>query len=78
MTDKTHTPTPSRNEGEGNKTAARRYNESQHRFAESGKVGPQAREAEKALSSEERELQRAEAVGKSHKAAEDPEVTRKP
>ena len=39
----------SRNEGEGNKTAAREYNEAQRRFVESGKVDEKAREAEKAL-----------------------------
>jgi hypothetical protein len=65
------------NQGEGNKTAARHYNEAQHRFAESGKVEPSARRAEKALDRDKAELQRAEAIGKRHKAAEDPEVTRK-
>ena len=65
------------NEGEGNKTAARQYNEAQRRFAESGKVEEKAREAEKALDSDQRELRRAEAVGKRHKANEDPAVTRK-
>ena len=35
--------TGSRNEGEGNKTAAREYNEVQRRFAESGKVDEKAR-----------------------------------
>jgi len=70
--------TGSPNEGEGNKTAARQYNEAQHRFAESGKVEEKAREAEKALhTSEKEELQRAEAIGKRHKVAEDPEVSRK-
>ena len=32
-----------RNEGEGNKTAAREYNEAQRRFVESGKVDEKAR-----------------------------------
>ena len=35
MTDKTEKPAAQSNEGEGNKTAAREYNEAQHRFAES-------------------------------------------
>ena len=70
--------TTTHNEGEGNKTAARQYNEAQHRFAQSGKVEEKAREAERALhSSEKEELQRAEAVGKRHKVAEDPAITRK-
>jgi hypothetical protein len=66
-----------RNEGEGNKTAARKYNEAQHRFVESGQVDGKAREAERALDRDKRELQRAEAIGKRHKVAEDPEITRK-
>ncbi len=66
-----------RNEGEGNKTAAREFNEAQHRFAESGKVEEKAREAEKSLDKEKHELERAEAIGKRHSAGEDPAVTRK-
>jgi hypothetical protein len=67
------------NEGEGNRTAAREYNEAQRRFVESGKVDKKAREAEHALDTpEKRTMERAEAVGKSHKRAEDPEITRKP
>ena len=54
-----------RNEGEGNKTAAREYNEAQNRFAQSGKVEEKAREAERAMSGPERmEPERAEAIGK--------------
>lgn len=67
----------SRNEGEGNRTAARQYNEAQRRFAESGKVEKRAREADQALSKQKRELDKAEAIGKSHQRAEDPEITRK-
>jgi len=66
------------NEGEGNKTAAREYNEAQHRFAESGKVEEKAREAEKALDGDERrELERAEAIGKRHAAGEDPALKKR-
>jgi hypothetical protein len=66
------------NEGEGNRTAARQYNEAQRRFVESGKVDDKAHEAERALDTPEKSaLERAEAVGKSHKRAEDPEITRK-
>jgi ElaB/YqjD/DUF883 family membrane-anchored ribosome-binding protein len=54
-----------RNEGEGNKTAAREYNEAQRRFVESGKVEEKAREAARAMTSPERaELERAEAIGR--------------
>ena len=68
-----------RNEGEGNRTAARQYNESQRRFVESGKTDVKAREAEHALETPEKKvMERAEAVGKSHKRGEDPEITRKP
>jgi len=72
-------PQSSPNEGEGNRTAARQYNEAQHRFAESETVEEKAREAEKAIESgEKRELDKAEAIGKRHSHGEDPEVTRKP
>ena len=65
----------SRNEGEGNKTAGRQYNEAQRRFVESGQVEDKAREAEKALDGPEKtELQKAEAIGKGHSAGEDPKV----
>jgi hypothetical protein len=69
--------TGARNEGEGNKTAARAYNEAQRRFAESGKVDEKAREAEQALHSDKQELERAEAIGKRHAHGEDPAVKRK-
>ena len=72
-------PQSSRNEGEGNRTAARQYNEAQRRFVQSDAVEEKAREAEKALGSDEkRELDKAEAIGKRHSHGEDPEVTRKP
>jgi hypothetical protein len=71
--------TEQRNEGEGNRTAARQYNEAQRRFVRSGQVEDKAREAEQALDSgEKRELERAEATGKRHIAGEDPAITRKP
>jgi len=65
----------SRNEGEGNKTAGRQYNEAQRRFVESGQVEDKAREAKEALDGPEKtELQKAEAIGKRHSAGEDPKV----
>jgi hypothetical protein len=61
------------NEGEGNKTAAREYNEAQKRFVNSGQVEDRARDAERALDGpEHQELEEAEAIGKSHAAEEDP------
>jgi hypothetical protein len=65
----------SRNEGEGNKTAGRQYNEAQRRFVQSGQVEDKARKAEKALDGPDKtELQKAEAIGKGHSAGEDPRV----
>jgi hypothetical protein len=56
-----------KNEGEGNRTAARQYNEAQRKFVESGKVEPAAKDAEHALETEEAEaLERAEKEGRSH------------
>ena len=69
--------TGSRNEGEGDKTAAREYNQAQRRFVESGKVDEKAREAEKSLDTEKAELERAEAIGKRHSHGEDPALKRK-
>ena len=65
----------SRNEGEGNKTAGRQYNEAQRRFVEFGQGEDKAREAEKALGGPEKaKLQKAETIGKGHSAGEDPKL----
>jgi hypothetical protein len=71
--------TQQRNEGEGNRTAAREYNQAQQRFVRSGQVGAKAREAEHDLEKDSlrRELEHAETVGKRHIAKEDPEVKRR-
>ncbi|MBL1255714.1 hypothetical protein [Methylocystis sp. Sn-Cys] len=59
--------TAPRNEGEGNRTAARQYNEAQRKFVESGKVEQAAKDAEHALETEEaEELKRAEEKGRAH------------
>jgi hypothetical protein len=56
----------STNEGEGNKTAARHYNEATEKFARSGKVDEAARKAKEALDGPEgAELRKAEEDGKS-------------
>jgi hypothetical protein len=66
-----------RNEGEGNRTAARRYNKAQQDFVRSGKVEEKAREAAQAVDGPEgKALREAELIGKRHAAEEDPEVKR--
>jgi uncharacterized protein (TIGR02284 family) len=64
-----------RNEGEGNKTAAKEYNEATTKFAQSGKVEKQAEAAARAREgAERRDLDRAEQAGRSHAKDEDPQV----
>ncbi|MEO7116677.1 MAG: hypothetical protein ABIZ18_12540 [Caldimonas sp.] len=59
-------------QGEGDYDAARRYDKSAREFAESGKVERAARDAKPASESEAKELERAEAEGKSHAKGEGP------
>lgn len=69
--------TSQQNEGEGNRTAAREFNEAEQRFARSGKVEEKAREAERAIAGKEGDaLREAELVGKRHAKGEDPDVKR--
>lgn len=57
---------PSKNEGEGNKTADRHYREGVRRHVESGASEPAAKEAERALDSEGgEELRKAEDTGRA-------------
>lgn len=63
-------------QGEGDYEAARRYDKSVRDFAESGKAGPAAREAEPRDAQEADELSRAEEAGKSRAKGEDPGVSR--
>lgn len=61
------------NEGEGNKTAARHYNDKATDFAKSGRVDEQAKKAKDALEGNERRaLKQAESEGRSHAKGEDP------
>ena len=61
-----------RNEGEGNKTAAREYNRETTAFAQSGQVEGKAREAKQAIEGDEADaLRAAEREGKSHAHGED-------
>ena len=63
----------SQNEGEGNKTAAREYDNDATRFAHSGKVEEKAREAERAFDGPEGpSLRDAEAVGKARGTGKNP------
>ena len=64
-----------KNQGEGNRDAARAYNEQTREFARSGKVEKSAEDAKRALEGSERDaLKQAEAAGKSHAKGEDPGV----
>jgi len=67
-----------KNEGEGNRTAAREYNQAQQRFVRSGQVEQKAHEAEHDLRNRDvrHELEQAEAVGRRHAKGEDPEIKR--
>jgi hypothetical protein len=57
--------TTQKNEGEGNRTAAKVYNDATTRFTKSGKVGPAARKAEESLDTPEAEdLAKAESAGR--------------
>ena len=66
------------NEGEGNKSADRRYRAGVARTVESGQVGRKAKEAEQALAGKEGdELRRAEEQGRRHSHGEDPALRKK-
>jgi hypothetical protein len=66
-----------RNEGEGNRTAARRYNKDQQEFVKSGRVEKAARDAEQAMRGKEREeLERASKEGAKRAKDHDPEEQR--
>jgi hypothetical protein len=55
------------NEGEGNVTAARRYNQATEEYERSGRADEAAKAAKKALEGPEREeLERAEREGRAH------------
>ncbi len=61
------------NQGEGNRGAAKAYNDATTDFAKSGKVEEKAQKARRDLEGEAGdELRRAEEEGKSHSKGEDP------
>ena len=66
-----------KNQGEGNREAAREYNEQTQKFVKAGSVEEFAREAVQALDgAEAEELREAEAKGKAKALEEDPQVHR--
>lgn len=66
-----------RNEGEGNVTAAKEYNEKTKKFVEEQDVEEQARKAAQALEGDEAaKLREAEEKGRERAREEDPQVHR--
>ncbi|WP_418315999.1 hypothetical protein [Piscinibacter sakaiensis] len=63
-----------KNQGEGNVEAARRYDQSQQQFVQSGKVDEAAKKAAPESEQQKRELEQAEEKGRSHAKGEDPTV----
>jgi hypothetical protein len=64
-------------QGEGDYDAGRRYDKAAKEFAESGKVEPAAHDAAPRDADEAKDLERAEAAGKSHSKGEGPLVSKK-
>jgi hypothetical protein len=63
-------------QGEGNYEAARRYDESQKRFVQSGRMKKAAQDAAPKSAQEAEDLKRAEEAGKSRSKGEDPSIVR--
>ncbi|MGE0744650.1 MAG: hypothetical protein AB7K86_05355 [Rhodospirillales bacterium] len=73
--DKTQDPNRQKNEGEGNRTAAREYNRDTREFIEKEDVGKLAEKARKDVEGPQGdELRRAEEDGKRKAKGEDPQV----
>ena len=64
----------SKNQGEGDRESARRFNEDEQKFVQSGRVTEAARNAAPRDASEQQQMQQAEEAGKSHAKDEDPTV----
>lgn len=62
------------NQGEGDRTAARRFNKDQKAFVDAGRVPAGAKRAAPDDEAEARELERAEDEGRSRAKDEDPTV----
>lgn len=66
-----------KNEGEGNQTAAKAYNEATQKHVREHDVAREAKEAERALTGAEgAELREAEKAGRARAKGEDPQVKR--
>ncbi|HEY6822392.1 MAG TPA: hypothetical protein VI321_10280 [Burkholderiales bacterium] len=59
-------------EGEGSYSGTKDYNERTKKFMDSGKVDKAAHDAAPKSTEEEREMQKAERLGKQHAKGEDP------
>ena len=75
-TDDKGRPEEGRNEGEGNRSAAREYNQAQHEFVESGEAERHRNDAQEMTEEERLESERAEKIGQSHAKEEDPALKR--
>ena len=73
MSDPTKMPAQGKNQGEGDREAARRYNEDQRQFVQSGKVDAAA---EQAKGQDPAEAAAAEKAGKARAKEFDPEEAR--
>ena len=73
MSGKEKSPPDATNQGEGDREAARRYNEDQRQFVQSGKVG---QAAEQAKGQDPAEAEAAEKAGKGRAKEFDPEESR--
>lgn len=63
-------------QGEGNRQAAKNFNDAQQKFVKSGRVKTAAKETKPKSKEEANELERAEAEGRSRAKEEDPAVHR--
>ena len=66
----------SKNQGEGDRDAARRYNKASHDFVETENVTEKARQAGNVSEQEMRKLKEAEKAGKERAKEKDPAVSR--
>lgn len=66
-----------KNQGEGNREAAKAYNQETQRFVKAGKVESSAADAKAAVEGAEKaELEEAEKIGRAHAKEFDPNVKR--
>ena len=65
-----------RNQGEGNREAAKRYNEAQQAFVKQGHIAEQAKKARDEVERDPAGYAAAERAGKARAAEDDPQVHR--